>query len=109
MQRFANISQPRRRRLLGAFSAITNLRVDLPFKLYALVLCLIIPGTSYNTLVQVFERGYGGHSSHLVAVVCRHTDDLRERCYTLQLVVDTQEDKWAWLKVGHSTTTKYTL
>jgi len=47
---------------------------------------------------SVFERGYGGHSSHLVAVVCRHTDDLRERCYTLQLVVDTQEDKWAWLK-----------
>ena len=56
--------------------------------------------TKLNITLQVFERGYGGHSSHLVAVVCRHTDDLRERCYTLQLVVDTQEDKWAWLKVG---------
>ena len=61
--------------------------------------------TKLSTTLQVFERGYGGHSSHLVAVVCRHTDDLRERCYTLQLVVDTQEDKWAWLKVsGHITT-----
>ena len=63
--------------------------------------------TKLSTTLQVFERGYGGHSSHLVAVVCRHTDDLRERCYTLQLVVDTQEDKWAWLKVSGHITTKY--
>ena len=33
MQRFAKISQSRRRSLIGAFSVITNLRVDLPFKL----------------------------------------------------------------------------
>ena len=63
--------------------------------------------TKLSITLKVFERGYDGHSSHLVAVVCRHTDDLRERCYTLQLVVDTQEDKWAWLKVGDNITNKY--
>ena len=38
-------------------------------------------------------------TSNLVAIVCKRTEDLRERCYTLQLLVDTQEDKWAGLKV----------
>jgi len=37
-------------------------------------------------------------SSNLVAIVCRQTEDLRETCYTLQLVVDSQEDKWSFLK-----------
>jgi len=37
-------------------------------------------------------------SSALVAIVCRLTEDLRERCYTLQLVVDSVEDKLAFLR-----------
>merc|ERR1712098_366028 len=37
-------------------------------------------------------------SSNLVAIVCRQTEDLRETCYTLQLVVDSQDDKWSFLK-----------
>ena len=37
-------------------------------------------------------------SSALVAIVCRLTEDLRERCYTLQLVVDTVEDKLSFLR-----------
>merc|ERR1719318_602156 len=37
-------------------------------------------------------------SSALVAIVCRLTEDLRERCYTLQLVVDSLEDKLAFLR-----------
>ena len=35
-------------------------------------------------------------NNNLVAIVCR--EDLRERCYTLQMVLDTQEDKWTFLK-----------
>merc|ERR1712217_430728 len=37
-------------------------------------------------------------SSALVAIVCRLTEDLRERCYTLQLVVDNIEDKMTFLR-----------
>ena len=37
-------------------------------------------------------------SSALVAIVCRLTEDLRERCYTLQLVVDSIEDKMTFLR-----------
>ena len=52
-----------------------------------------------NVSSVMLPRGEREHSTNLVAIVCRGTEDLRERCYTLQLVVDTQEDKWAWLKV----------
>merc|ERR1719445_1398594 len=38
------------------------------------------------------------HNQNLVAIVCRLTEDLRERCYTLQLVVDSPEDKWSFLR-----------
>jgi len=37
-------------------------------------------------------------NSALVAIVCRLTEDLRERCYTLQLVVDNVEDKLSFLR-----------
>ena len=37
-------------------------------------------------------------NSALVAIVCRLTEDLRERCYTLQLVVDNVEDKLTFLR-----------
>ena len=37
-------------------------------------------------------------NSALVAIVCRLTEDLRERCYTLQLVVDSAEDKLTFLR-----------
>ena len=50
-----------------------------------------------NVSSVMLPRGEREHSTNLVAIVCK--EDLRERCYTLQLVVDTQEDKWAWLKV----------
>ena len=52
-----------------------------------------------NVSSVMLPRGEREHSTNLVAIVCRGTEDLRERCYTLQLVVDPQEDKWAWLKV----------
>ena len=52
-----------------------------------------------NVSSVMLPRGEREHSTNLVAIVCKMTEDLRERCYTLQLVVDTQEDKWAWLKV----------
>ena len=52
-----------------------------------------------NVSSVMLPRGEREHSTNLAAIVCKMTDDLRERCYTLQLVVDTQEDKWAWLKV----------
>ena len=35
-------------------------------------------------------------NQNLVAFVC--VEDLRERCYTLQLVVDSPEDKWSFLR-----------
>merc|ERR1712241_783937 len=35
-------------------------------------------------------------NQNLMAIVC--LEDLRERCYTLQLVVDSQEDKWSFLR-----------
>ena len=35
-------------------------------------------------------------NQNLVAFVC--LEDLRERCYTFQLVVDTPEDKWSFLR-----------
>jgi len=35
-------------------------------------------------------------NNNLVAIVCR--EDLRERCYTLQMVVDCPDDKWSFLK-----------
>ena len=38
------------------------------------------------------------NNQNLVAIVCRLTEDLRERCYTLQLVVDSPEDKWSFLR-----------
>ena len=38
------------------------------------------------------------NNQKLVAIVCRLTEDLRERCYTLQLVVDSPEDKWSFLR-----------
>ena len=50
-----------------------------------------------NVSSVMLPRGEREHSTNLVAIVCK--EDLRERCYTLQLVVDTQEDKWAALKV----------
>ena len=37
-------------------------------------------------------------NQNLVAIVCRLTEDLRERCYTLQLVVDSPEDKWSFMR-----------
>merc|ERR1719483_1161775 len=37
-------------------------------------------------------------NSALVAIVCRLTEDLRERCYTLKLVVDNVEDKLSFLR-----------
>eukprot|EP00092_Neocalanus_flemingeri_P016143 GFUD01017471.1.p1 GENE.GFUD01017471.1~~GFUD01017471.1.p1 ORF type:complete len:636 (+),score=186.23 GFUD01017471.1:218-1909(+) len=37
-------------------------------------------------------------NSALVAIVCRLTEDLRERCYTLQMVVDSAEDKLTFLR-----------
>ena len=65
---------------------------------------LMSTASSVSTLTSnvssvMLPRGEREHSTNLVAIVCRLTEDLRERCYTLQLVVDTQEDKWAWLKV----------
>ena len=42
--------------------------------------------------------GSSNTSSALVAIVCRLTEDLRERCYTLQLVVDNIEDKMTFLR-----------
>merc|ERR1719150_3560507 len=38
------------------------------------------------------------HNQNLVAIVCRLTEDLRERCYTMQLGVDSPEDKWSFLR-----------
>ena len=35
-------------------------------------------------------------NQNLVAFVC--LEDLRERCYTFQLVVDSPEDKWSFLR-----------
>ena len=66
---------------------------------------LMSTASSVSTLTSnvssvMLPRGEREHSTNLVAIVCRLTEDLRERCYTLQLVVDTQEDKWAWLKVN---------
>jgi len=36
--------------------------------------------------------------NNLVAIVCRMNEDLQERCYTLQMVVDSAEDKWSFLR-----------
>ena len=55
--------------------------------------------TLTTNMSAVMLPGAHEHSTTLVALVCKDTEDLRERCYTLQLAVDSQEDKWAWLKV----------
>ena len=46
--------------------------------------------SAVRRLVDITEEEGEAGSSSTVAVVCRQTEDLRERCYTLQLVVDSQ-------------------
>jgi len=50
-----------------------------------------------STLEEGEEEGQA--ASSLIAVICRLTEDLRERMYVVQLLVDGQEDKLAFLRL----------
>ena len=53
---------------------------------------------SMMSTASVATNSFMIHNQNLVAIVCRLTEDLRERCYTMQLVVDSPEDKWSFLR-----------
>ena len=54
--------------------------------------------TSVMSSTSTATAGHPPANSSLVAIVCRQTEDLRDRCYTLQLVVDNPEDKTTFLR-----------
>merc|ERR1719431_1625856 len=60
--------------------------------------------SSVRRLVDVLSGGEEGEeegqaASSLIAIICRLTEDLRERMYVVQLLVDGQEDKVAFLRL----------
>ena len=54
--------------------------------------------TTMMSMTSTSTMATAANNSALVAIVCRLTEDLRERCYTMQLVVDNVEDKLTFLR-----------
>jgi len=52
--------------------------------------------SAVRRLVDILD--YADMESGVIAIVCRQTEDLRERCFTLQILSEVQDDKVTFLR-----------
>jgi len=69
---------------------------QVPIHSKALKFVSLIHLSAVRRVVDILDSG--DMESGVIAIVCRQTEDLRDKCFTLQLLIETNEEKLSFLR-----------